>query len=177
MEDKYKYIVHNRGVQGRRRPWIIVVGFPILCAIFLEVAIFYILLVLYEAAGEVLTPLPPLCAHEDIVCEGEQMPIIKQVRYVEAYITHYTNADCTNSKCLTASGDITKKNGAACPRNLPLGQKILIGGERYMCNDRYATWLDSVRDLPTFDIWTDETTEEALAFGKQKMIVGIIHNP
>ena len=57
MEDKYKYIVHNRGVQGRRRPpticdWIIAIGFPLLCALLLGLAVFYILLVPHEVKGD-----------------------------------------------------------------------------------------------------------------------------
>ena len=97
---------------------------------------------------------------------------------IKAYVTRYSKLDsCHYPKdggCLTASGQLAKPDMAvACPRSLKLGTIISINGKLYTCNDRYATWLDQKRDLPTFDIYTSSYAE-AKTFGIQKSDVTIL---
>lgn len=81
---------------------------------------------------------------------------------MKALITFYGRADsCHNPKtvdgrtlCLTAIGRDTKEGvTVACPRSLKLGTKVEIMGRTYVCEDRYAAWLDAKRGMPTFDVF------------------------
>jgi len=76
-----------------------------------------------------------------------------------AKVTQYSYADsCHNikqGKCLMASGKPVYVGAVACPRFLPLGTKIEVDGSTYRCEDRYATWLDAKRGVPTIDIFVD----------------------
>lgn len=89
--------------------------------------------------------------------ENSQKPLI-----FKAIQTRYARKDsCHNpkdGKCLTAIGRDTKEGvTVACPRNIPLGTRLLIEGvgER-RCEDRYAKYLDMKRGLPTIDIFTED---------------------
>lgn len=74
-----------------------------------------------------------------------------------AIVTQYSYADsCHNvvdGKCLMASGRAVYVGAVACPRFLPLGSKVQIDGKNYTCEDRYATWVDTKRGMPTIDIF------------------------
>lgn len=84
---------------------------------------------------------------------------------LKSIVTWYSRADsCHNPKwvngkklCLTAIGLDTKEGRTvACPRNIELGTKIRINGKDYVCEDRYSTYLDAKRGLPTFDIFHEK---------------------
>jgi hypothetical protein len=78
-----------------------------------------------------------------------------------AIVTQYSYADsCHNvveGKCLMASGRAVYVGAVACPRFLPLGTKVEVEGEIYRCEDRYATWVDTKRGMPTIDIFVNGT--------------------
>lgn len=74
-----------------------------------------------------------------------------------AIVTQYSYADsCHNvvdGKCLMASGRPVYVGAVACPRYLALGTKVEIEDKIYRCEDRYATWVDAKRGIPTIDIF------------------------
>jgi len=74
-----------------------------------------------------------------------------------AIVTQYSYTDSChnirNGKCLMASGKPVYLGAVACPSFLALGTKIEIDGKEYACEDRYAHWLDRVREYPTVDIF------------------------
>lgn len=76
-----------------------------------------------------------------------------------AIVTQYSYADsCHNvveGKCLMASGKPVYVGAVACPRNLKLGTRVEIDGNTYQCEDRYATWVDAKRGMPTIDIFVN----------------------
>lgn len=188
MQNLFKYAVHNRGVEGKKREktlldWIIVIAF------FFALA----LIVVYLAQNwfirgaeakddkgypEQVYNFPPPCTLDAVECEGEIKEPIKQVRYEEVYITYYSKADsCHYPKgegCLTSSGKIAQIGFIACPRSLLLGTKVIVNNSEYICEDRYAKWVDDNRDLPTIDIWTDKESDWARKQGLQKATVEII---
>jgi 3D (Asp-Asp-Asp) domain-containing protein len=94
-----------------------------------------------------------------------------------AWVTNYTaSSSChypVNGGCLTASGEIAKVGiTAACPRSIKLGSRIEIGGKKYICQDRYAKWLDK-RQGDTYDIFVSDV-KTAIKFGKQKKEVKVL---
>lgn len=98
---------------------------------------------------------------------------------VKAKITMYSRKDsCHNprgNECLTAAGRDTKAGvTVACPRNLKLGTKVMIDGFVYTCEDRYSTYLDAKRGLPTFDIFTEDHAA-ALQWGIRERTVTIMN--
>jgi hypothetical protein len=69
------------------------------------------------------------------------------------------NPKIVNGKklCLTAIGRDTHEGvTVACPRFIKLGTKVEILGKTYICEDRYSTYLDKLRKLPTFDIFLEK---------------------
>lgn len=97
---------------------------------------------------------------------------------IKALITRYSRKDSCHypqgNKCLTAAGRDTKEGvTVACPRNLKLGTKVLIDGHVYTCEDRYSTYLDAKRGLPTFDIFTEDY-EAALKWGVKERTVEVL---
>lgn len=88
---------------------------------------------------------------------------------VKALITHYGRADsCHNPKtvngktlCLTAIGQDTQEGvTVACPRDIALGTKVEIMGRVYVCQDRYAKYLDAKRGVPTFDVFYEANSQK-----------------
>ncbi|MDD5061656.1 MAG: hypothetical protein PHN44_05175 [Candidatus Marinimicrobia bacterium] len=81
----------------------------------------------------------------------------------QAIRTRYSRKDsCHNpkgKKCLTANGeDTTEGRTVACPRNLPLGTRLKLSDEPnhvYTCTDRYASYLDARRGMPTIDVFAE----------------------
>lgn len=92
----------------------------------------------------------------------------------EAYVTAYSReSSCHFRKgdlCPMASGRDVYEGAVACPRFLKIGTHISMADQLFVCEDRYAKWLDDKRGLPTIDIFM-ESHEEALKFGKRKMTV------
>ena len=82
MKD-YKYIIHNGGIERKKREWtlcdwLIAIAFPILCAILLGVAIFYILLVPHEAQGDTPTAI---ATTEQPITDGT---LLEKIAYCES---------------------------------------------------------------------------------------------
>lgn len=92
----------------------------------------------------------------------------------EAYVTAYSRQEsCHNPGCLNAMGRKPKMWDVACPRWLPLGTKVLFMGYQWLCADRYAKWIDSERDLPTFDIFSTDY-QSAVDWGLQKATIKVL---
>lgn len=107
----------------------------------------------------------------------QELQAIKSKR-ITAFVTSYSRKDsCHNpsgDKCLTAAGRDTKAGvTVACPRSLKLGTKVRIDGFVYTCEDRYSTYLDAKRGLPTFDIFTEDY-DAAIKWGIKKMTVEVL---
>lgn len=102
--------------------------------------------------------------------EGKEQAVGTKIRGV---VTQYSYADSchnvVNGKCLMASGKPVYEGAVACPYFLKLGTKVRIHGKVYTCEDRYATWLDSKRGLPTFDMFV-----ESNAHGLEKTDIEIL---
>ena len=72
--------------------------------------------------------------------------------------------------CLTgimASGKEVYDGAIACPRNIPLGTKIIIGNMGYTCEDRLAMRYDD-----RFDIWMSDCND-CMEWGVQKLKVKV----
>lgn len=102
-------------------------------------------------------------------------------RTLKALITHYGRADsCHNPKtvygktlCLTAIGQDTQEGvTVACPRDIALGTKVEINGRTYVCQDRYAKYLDAKRGVPTFDVFYEADSQKPV--GNQIAIIKIL---
>ena len=86
INDRFKFITNCKGVEGRkadREPlsllfWLIAIAFPILCAILLGVAIFYILLVPHEAQGDTPTAI---ATTEQPITDGT---LLEKIAYCES---------------------------------------------------------------------------------------------
>lgn len=94
---------------------------------------------------------------------------------ITAYVTAYSATETArhNPKGLNAMSRKPQWLDVACPRWLEFGQRVEILGYEFTCRDRYALWLDTERDLPTFDIFSTDY-QSAIDWGKQKMKVKII---
>lgn len=97
----------------------------------------------------------------------------------EATVTQYSKAEtCPRESCVTANGSTPLPFGtAACPRSIPFGKRFIVqgievGGLNWVgpivCTDRTALRYDGRFDIFAFSY------EEAIAFGKKKMIVTIL---
>lgn len=77
-----------------------------------------------------------------------------------AVITQYSRVDSChtikNGQCIMASGQPVYVGAAACPDFLALGTRVRVDGQSYICEDRYAKWLDRKRKLPTVDIFVEK---------------------
>jgi len=104
----------------------------------------------------------------------------KPHKTITAYVTFYTKESSCHfpdnfglGLCQTASGQYGKEGVAACPRNIPFGTIIEIQGQRYICLDRYAQYLDKQRDYATYDLWFTGSNAEAIKKGisKEEVVV------
>lgn len=86
-----------------------------------------------------------------------------------AIVTAYI---CWTMTCKNSLGLQPKTNTAACPRNIPLKTKVLIGDLVYECQDRTAKRLDGRYDL--FFGYNKKAYDRAIKFGKQKLEVKIL---
>lgn len=89
---------------------------------------------------------PDPCGLRDVICVNE----------ITASVTKYLDTG------IMASGKQTYIGAIACPRNYPFGTKVEIDGVEYTCEDRTHYRYDG-----RFDIFTDESYEDALKWGKQ----------
>lgn len=104
------------------------------------------------------------CTDPNLKIETVTVTDLRAKNTMRVIQTKYSRADsCHNKKtvngkvlCLTAIGkDTVEGRTVACPRSLPLGTKIVLDGHTYVCEDRYAKYLDSERDLPTIDVFLE----------------------
>ena len=87
-----------------------------------------------------------------------------------AYITHYS----APPNALNAMGKHPRIGTVAVSdRNIPLGSEIELDGKSYLVADRTAKWVQKRQGL-TVDVFTTDTVEQMLAFGKRRALVGII---
>ncbi len=107
------------------------------------------------------------------VMPGNVVTIEKYViKKVMGVTTAYGMEDsCHYEGCPNASGKIPTEGTIACPRDIKLGTRVRITGKEYVCEDRYAKYLDGVRKLPTFDIFM---LKGAAEFGKHIVEVEVI---
>ncbi len=75
--------------------------------------------------------------------------------FVTAYIDHGK----------MANGKFTHDGAAACSRKWKLGMKFVLDGKTYTCEDRYNERLETLRSLPTVDLWMDVSYYEAKKMG------------
>jgi 3D (Asp-Asp-Asp) domain-containing protein len=102
---------------------------------------------------------------------GEPVPVTTTINLgVEARVTKYL---ATGNKM--ASGKMPYIGAvASSDRTIPFGTRVMIDGKEYIVEDRTALWVHATHGL-TFDIYTEETKQEALNFGSQKKLVTIIN--
>jgi len=105
-----------------------------------------------NASGDWVEKLPDPCYLSNVFCDW------KFIAPVTKYIDTGT----------MSNGKQTHIGAIACPRSYKHGTKIEIEGKEYTCSDRTALRFDG-----RFDIFTDESYEEAMQFGKQNLIVMI----
>lgn len=94
-----------------------------------------------------------------------------------ARVTKYSRKDsCHNPRgdeCLTAIGrDTTAHRTLACPRHIRLGTRVRIQGQEYICEDRYAIWVQE-RFGDTYDIFVEDY-DEAVQWGSKRLEVTIL---
>lgn len=174
MNNKFKYAIHNKGVQGHTadRPlssWVILVSLILFAFVAGFALVSWLLARPVQGASEW-----DACQLSSVVCKGEVAPDIKTVKYITAYQTYYGHESCINKGCITASGNVAREGTVACPRNIKLGTTVWVDNNPLVCTDRYATWVDNIRDYPTFDIWTENSEAWSLAQGIKKVTVGVI---
>lgn len=74
-----------------------------------------------------------------------------------------------------ASGDYPFVGAVATSdRSIPLGTEVMIKGVRYVVKDRTALWVYEDFENVTFDIYSEDTEEEMLEFGRQVVIVTML---
>lgn len=64
---------------------------------------------------------------------------------------------------------------AVSDRAIPLGTKVVIDSVEYVVKDRTAKWVHERNGL-TVDIYSEETNEKMLEFGKQRKTVQFLPN-
>lgn len=117
------------------------------------------------------------CTDQEVLSRLEARD--KSMQSLTVYTTAYSRkSSCHNPRgkeCLTAIGRDTKEGvTVACPRNIPLGTMVIVNSHWYRCEDRYATWLDKKRGLPTVDIFMENNTA-AVQYGLKKTTIQVAH--
>lgn len=108
--------------------------------------------ILIALAGLVAAVIPSV-----VVYERNQLPdpcelaVVTCGTQVEAYITGYNTVpeQTDDTPCIAASGAniCGRDDVVACPRSIPLGTEVLIGGKTYVCEDRLAPKYDHRYDI------------------------------
>ena len=101
----------------------------------------------------------------------ERVPYIEVNAEVSAYTLSPDETD--SSPNITASGKLATLGMVACPEMLSFGTKVEIGGKEYICEDRMNI---RYRNTWNFDILM-ETKEQALKFGRQKLVIKVYQSP
>jgi 3D (Asp-Asp-Asp) domain-containing protein len=98
-----------------------------------------------------------------------------QIKTIQILTTMYSEFDsCHYENCAMASGKRAYIGAIACPRNWKLGTKVKINGKIYTCEDRYNKNLSDRLDI--FNGYGQKAYDEAIQYGKQTIIVELIHN-
>lgn len=87
--------------------------------------------------------------------------IAEEVEGIVGVASYYVTGYCLNKNKM-ASGLMPYNGAVACPRSIKLKTKIIINGEKYICEDRLSLKYDN-----RFDIWF-ENCNEAVKWGKKK---------
>lgn len=83
---------------------------------------------------------------------------------IKAEVTMYSGIEsCHYEGCPMASGRRAYVGAVACPRKYPLGTKVEIGGNAYVCEDRTALRYDGRFDI--FAGFGREDYQRALRWG------------
>lgn len=92
-------------------------------------------------------------------------PTITYQAPVIVAVTAYSELDSCHSgpDCLMASGKRAYVGAVACPRDVKLGDKVVIDGKNYTCEDRTAQKYDGRYDI--FMGYGEESHKKALNFG------------
>lgn len=91
---------------------------------------------------------------------------------VYATVTAYSSSpdETDDTPFITADGSHVTRGTLACPSRYEFGQKVLIDGEIYTCQDRMAA---RYRNLEHFDIWMPSKAA-ALAYGTKQITITIL---
>lgn len=95
-------------------------------------------------------------------------PLTSSPNYVKASITKY---GATGN--VMANGEHPHLGAVAVSdRTIPFGTKIIINNKEYIVKDRTAKWIHEQKGF-TVDIYSEETHEEMLRFGRQVALIEI----
>lgn len=121
--------------------------------------------------GVVLTPINLYKINHQVVVTTKPQNRVNEefIGNISAYTSSVEETDSTPN--ITASGEVTREGGIACPKRYPFKTIVEISGKRYTCNDRMTRKYTNGN---YFDIWF-KTKREAIVFGRQKLIVKVIH--
>ena len=73
---------------------------------------------------------------------------VSTIRIVTAFVTAYSPIEgCDDPDCIMASGKKVYEGAVACSRKIPLGTKVKIGADVYVCEDRLALRFDDRIDI------------------------------
>lgn len=99
--------------------------------------------------------------------EKAELKVEVEIEYLKVKITKYGSTG--NSM---ANGEWPYVGAVAISdRSIPFGTRIIINGENYVVKDRTADWIQNKNGL-TIDIYSEESNEDMLHFGKQTLLVG-----
>lgn len=102
-------------------------------------------------------------ARAEVKIEGVQPVTI--VATVTAYTSSVDETDST--PFITASGAVTHRGIIACPLRYAFGTVVVVGGERYLCEDRM-----NEKFAERFDVWVPTKTE-AWKWGAQELEIQV----
>lgn len=92
-----------------------------------------------------------------------------QITYLKGTVTKY---GWTGNPM--ANGEYPHEGAvASSDRSIPLGTKVLIDGKEYTVKDRTAKWVHEQRGF-TIDIYSEETNQEMLNFGRKEAKIAIL---
>lgn len=123
-------------------------------------------------AQPVLAEVSPETAPAAVAKNHATPTTIKKGKTIVASVSGYTSRpqETDDDPFITASGDHVYDGGVACPSWLAFGDKVLISGKVYTCNDRMNV---RYRQGNYFDIWFSDL-DAALSHGRQQLEVVIL---
>jgi len=96
--------------------------------------------------------------------------IITPSEATEAPYSDLTTVEVT-SYCLQgtmSNGEQVHNGSVACPRDIELGTKVVLGGSEYECSDRTSIGNDGV-----YDIWMSDCSD-SITFGRKQLLVEVL---